>query len=329
MRWEWSVVRASNEADLSAHADDGVMAQAASWLAQYQLETIDEKGFAQWRDADPAHAMAFCRALAAWEHAGILDPAAASFPPIPSAYAAVVMSRRGFMRAAGVVAALGIFGAASLATRAYAWSSAETALGESRRIALPDGSMAAINTDSRLSWRFSESERTLWVERGEVAVTLLDGPNAVIHGEGRSLSLSRGRFNARLRGEALDLLVLDGRAWVGKRNGQGLTYPVTRGESLLVSADAPIVRPASPAQIAGTTAWQNGEILFQNMTLGMAVDEYNRFLERKIVVVDRDLAGIPVGGRFTSTDPTAFLGAVSAGLGIHVSRSQSAYLLTR
>ena len=174
----------------------------------------------------------------------------------------------------------------------------------------------------------SGTERTFWIERGEVALDLPNGPDAVMHGDGRSVMLSAGRFNVRARGEALDLLVQQGVARVAGRSGSAID---ARGgaTSVLVSSEAAVVRPADTDQVDRITAWQRREILFLDATLGSAVEEYNRFLARKIVIVDRELASIPVGGRFVTNDPTAFLAAVSTGLNIRVSRSPTAYLLTR
>lgn len=313
----------------SGGAEPDVAAQAALWVAQDRLGTIDETAFARWRDAHPLHGLAFCRALAAWERAGGGGDIGADAPQeeVTPAATGAQPSRRGFMRAAGIAAAVMVAGSGTLATRAYAWSTAETAIGENRMVSLPDGSVAWLNTDSRLSWRFSGTRRTLWIERGEVALDIVSGPEAFVHGDDRALGVSAGRFNARLRSDALDLLVLKGRAWT--RETGSAAQSVNAGQSLLVSPGAAAARNVGPAQIASAVAWQNGEILFQDMTLGMAVDEYNRFLDRKIIIVDRELAGIPVGGRFTSTDPTAFLHALSAGLDIRVAHANSAYLLTR
>lgn len=295
----------------NAHPHGDIDAQAAVWLARHQLGTIDEDAFAAWRSADPRHALAFVRALAAWEAADQNIPAARP-----------AMSRRAMIRGAAVACGLAFASAGSFVTQAYAWESASTVLGESRKIHLPDGSMAALNTSSRLSWRCSATERTFWVESGEVALNLVAGPPAVLHGEAHVAQLSPGRFNARLRDDTLDLLVLRGQA----REGAVLA---TDGHSLWMAQDAALVRPASAMQVASTIAWQQGEILLQDVPLGTAVEEYNRYLERKIVIVDADLASIRVGGRFTSANPDTFLQAVSVGLGVHVSTSASGYFLTR
>jgi len=295
-------------------SDDEIAAQAARWVAQYDLGIIDAAAFEAWRDRDVRHAIAFNRALSSFE----AFAEKAEEAPAPTAQP----SRRTFLRTATGGAAAAMLVAGGLTTRAYAWNTASTHIGENRKIRLPDGSMAALNTDSCLAWRFSERERSLWVERGEVAIDLCPGIPALLRGSGRVVSLSTGRFNARLRDGTLDLLVLRGHALAGSE-------PVAAYHSLLLSSARPAIRAVSPARVETAIAWQHGEILFDDATLGTAVEEYNRFLTRKIVIADPDLATIPVGGRFTSSDPTAFLQAVATGLGVHVSTTDTAYLLTR
>lgn len=307
-----------------ASAADVVDAQAAFFVAQYRLGTIDEAAFQAWRSRAPAHAIAFARTLAMLEN--LEDVLAADARRVSAP-----MARRTLLRAAAAAVAIGVVGGGITTGRAYAWSTAATALGESRTVRLSDGSVAALNTDSRLSWRFSDSARCLWVERGEIALNLRPGAAAIVHGGGRGVMLSEGRFNLRRRDAALDLLVLAGRAEVRREGAAGGAIVDSRHgtRSLLVSKEAAIARVADAAQVDGITAWQRNEILFQDATLGSAVEEYNRFLPRKIVIVDRELASIPVGGRFTTTDPTAFLKAVTTGLNVRVSESSTAYLLTR
>lgn len=307
-------------------ARDTAAAEAAIWLARYRLGTIDQAAFQIWRDGDAANALAFARALAGWESASGGTRDAMAVAPLPVSGAA--LSRRTFLRAAAVaVTATGLI----TTTRAYAWSSASTEVGENKGIRLPDGSTAELNTNSRLSWRFSARERTLWIERGEVALDLRGGPVAVVRSADRQVSLSQGRFNVRRRDAALDLLVLAGMVRVtGDNQAPGAIVDARKGpSSVLVSQNDAVIRHANAEQVDGITAWQHNEILFQDTTLGSAVDEYNRFLTRKIVIVDRELSSIPIGGRFTTNDPAPFLQAISTSLNVHVSRSSTTYLLTR
>lgn len=295
---------------------------AALWLAKIELGTADNAAFEEWRSAHIANEIAFARALGAYEAASSDLDLAVEMPQV---------GRRTLLRAAGSAVVALTLGAGVFTGRAYAWSTATSGVGEHRLVRLPDGSGAKLNTDSRLSWRFGSSSRTLWIERGEVALDLRHGAASILHGPDEKVSLSAGRFNARLRGNTLDLLVMRGKVAVyPKTVSAGMTPVIARaGEGLLVPLGAPVLRTATTDQLAASLAWQQGEILFEHETLGSAVEEYNRYLTRKIIIIDRELANIPVGGRFTSDDPAAFLSALQVGLGIHVSLSDTNFLLTR
>lgn len=295
---------------------------AALWLAKFELGTADDAAFEEWRSAHVANEIAFARAVAALE---------AATPDVAAEVSAPGVGRRGLLRAAGGAALALTIGVGGFTGRAYAWSTATSRVGERRLVELPDGSGAKLNTDSKLSWRFGPSSRSLWIERGEVALDLRPGAASILHGRGEKVALSAGRFNARMRGETLDLLVLRGQA-MSRPSGMsvGIAPVIARaGEGLLVPLGAPVLRAATADQLAASLAWQRGEILFEHETLGSAVEEYNRYLARKIIIVDRDLANIPVGGRFTSDDPASFLRALQVGLGIRVSASDTSFLLTR
>lgn len=301
-----------------------ITGEAATWLARHDAGTIDEERFLAWRDASPDHAIAFARALAVWNEAGARTAIATESR----------FTRRSAAAAIGGMGLVGLLGAGGFTTRAYAWSSASSDVGECKRIILPDGSRAMLNTDSELQWRFSSSERSLWVVRGEVGLELVEGIPAQIHGLDRTASLSRGRFNVRLEGAAMDVTVLAGKAAAMRTRmaDTQIAAPAAvaaPSEGLLLSAAAPSVRDASPQRVAATVAWQQGEIVFDNEPLQTAVREYNRYLTGKIVIADPDLTGIPVGGRFTSTDPADFLSALELGLGVRATASNGGFVLTR
>ena len=301
-----------------------IAGEAATWLARHDAGTIDEKRFLAWRDASPEHAIAFTRALAVWNEAG-----ARAGVSVESRF-----TRRRAAAAIGGMALVGLLGAGGFTTRAYAWNSASSKVGECKRVVLPDGSRAMLNTDSELQWRFSSTERSLWIVRGEVGLELVGGSPAQIHGLDRIASLSQGRFNVRLEGAAMDVTVLAGKAAAMRApKAEALIAAAAAvaapSEGLLLSAAAPSVREASPQRLAATVAWQQGEILFDNEPLQTAVREYNRYLTGKIVIADPDLTGIPVGGRFTSTDPADFLSALELGLGVRATASNGGFVLTR
>lgn len=289
--------------------DGRIETEAAHWWSRLELGTADRVAFNHWRDADPRHAIAFARVQASWEALAEQDLASAA-DTLESAR----ISRRKFLRGGATGAACLVAGGAFYTSQALAWDRAVTGLGEFRRIALPDASMLELNTDTEVSWHFTAQARKIRLEKGEIAMALIAGAPATLLTRDADLGLSPGRFNARLSGTRIGLTVVTGKALVrGRQAGIAPMPPVSTGETAELTQGGLIVRPTTAESLALITAWQSGDIVFADEPLQSAVDEYNRYLAMKIVV-DPRLQGQRVGGRFTTSDPAAFLRAVALSL---------------
>ncbi|OYX46163.1 MAG: hypothetical protein B7Y97_13695 [Sphingomonas sp. 32-66-10] len=298
-------------------------------MARHDLGTVDPAAFEEWRGRSPAHALAFARAYAAWEKVG---PGIGLEAEQGAARADLSFSRRAMMRAAGAAGLIVLAGGGMAVSRAYAWDRVETGIGETRKLRLPDGSLLALNTDSSVAWRVKGGKRILRLERGEMALEVSSkGPPLLLEGEDVKISLTSGLFNARLMPGGIDVMVLRGEARsAGQVEGSDARPEAAGAYRMLSLTDAgPRISAASELQVAATLAWQSGEILFQDEPLSAAIGEYNRYLERKIVIADPALGAIRVGGRFTSTDPTIFFEALDATLDIQASPVDEGFLLTR
>lgn len=304
--------------------------QAAQWLAKWDRAQDAnapalQREFDIWHAAHPAHQAAFARLTGLVEaakqtpHGTCTEALASEAPP--------TWPRRKVLR----VAAMGMVAAAAcgggFALPAFAWSTQSSGIGENRPLPLPDGCMARLNTDSQISWRFHTNKREIRLDRGEVALIVAPAIICQVSTSAGLVRLHAGRFNLRLRDGALGLLVLNGQAELMVQNQ--VQVIAQAGHSLLLAPDGPVLRPSSVHERDSSLAWQNGEILFQNDSLATAVAEYNRYLRRKIVVVDHDLANTTVGGRFTTADPTDFLKSLQLGLGLHVLAKGESILVTR
>lgn len=75
------------------------------------------------------------------------------------------------------------------------------------------------------------------------------------------------------------------------------------------------------------TSWRDDVVVIDGQTLAVAVDEYNRYLTRKIIIVDPELSGIRLGGRFSTRDPRDFLATLHTSFGIHVASAKDGTVL--
>ncbi len=77
------------------------------------------------------------------------------------------------------------------------------------------------------------------------------------------------------------------------------------------------------------TAWQRGQVVFEDTPLGDATAEFNRYSATKIVLQSADLANIRVGGTFRVGDIDSFARAVAASHELEVIHRGNQVLLTR
>jgi len=311
---------------------DDLTGQAVDWLVALDHGDADQLAFERWRGADPRHAAAFAQVAAIWRRTGdrrmaMLAPSgeiAAAPNEDEPAPAHAPLSRRAV--AGGLAAAVVGLGAggAFLAwpRRAYA----ETVIGERRTVALPDGSRAMLNTNSRVAWRFDDG-RDFWVERGEAALLVRAAARPFrIHSDPIDARLSPGAFNLRLDRNGGALLVRAGRAAAAYRND---AETIEAGHLLVVSGGTASIDAVSPSAVAVMSAWQHGEIIFRGMSLDAAVAEFNRYLPDKIVLGDDSLAATRLGGNFRIAAPEEFLAALHDGFGIDYRREGDRIVLFR
>jgi transmembrane sensor len=307
---------------------DDANEQAALWHAQLDSGTADLDAFEQWRAVDPSHAAAFARICAAAESLSDIGPVDLSGDPDVSPPR---ISRRQWLQGAAVMVVALAGGATWFALRSSAQAS--TLVGERKTLALADGLKIDLNTDTRVRWKLSPERNQVWLERGEVGITVLAGAvPCELHAAGQSVTIPSGDLNARLRDSVLDLSVLAGTCRVSQSAAAGSprTLPIKAGESALLTGADQRIRATSEAERTFASGWREGVLVFDGQTLGVAVDEYNRYLTNKITIVDSDLAGIRLGGRFTSRDPKDFLDTLKSSFGIHAATGDNgAILLSR
>jgi transmembrane sensor len=312
--------------------DDGkagaeLSGEAIDWLVALDCGTADEQAFSAWRNADPRHAAAFAQVAATWRRTAdprlsvLLDQPADANPPVYE----LPVPPRALSRRAVAGGAIATMLSLASAGAILAWprrAFAETAVGECQTIPLPDGSHAMLNTDTRVAWHFGET-REFWVERGEAALLVRRGEKPFqLRSDPIDARLSEGKFSLRLDPTGGQLLVLAGSA-------AAVQGAIHGGSSLTVSDGSARIAALSPDAIAADTAWQNGKIVFNGMTLDRAVAEFNRYLPDKIVLQQGDLATTRLGGEFLIDDPDTFLLGLQESFDIGHRRQGNQILLFR
>ncbi len=213
----------------------------------------------------------------------------------------------------------------------FVWSaqsvaSAHTEVGARRTVQAADGVTIELNTDSAIRWKSKGEVCSIWLDQGEIAIAI-DGsktPGAVLYCDDRAVMLTEGSYIVRARDGGGDVIVLEGRA--RPRDEQTVGVP---GQKIQVSDGPSVVQYVPKAVIEAAVAWRRDEIIFDGETLAAAVAEYNRYLDRKLVIQDPSIAHLRVGGRFDTERPTAFISSLQLAFDLQAVPSDAGVLLKK
>ncbi|WP_025140491.1 FecR domain-containing protein [Achromobacter sp. DH1f] len=297
--------------------------QAISWavrMASGAATAQDRAACDAWRAADPAHE-------AAWQQVRAVEQPfqeMAASPAGPVAYGTLQAARAMQARSHGRRRALKLLGLGAMASmvgllslRLSAWQERaqyHTAVGERRRVVLPDGTELWLNTDTRARVVFTPAQRLLVLDQGEIFITTgddagsfsgrrplwVDTPAARLHAIGT-------RFGVRLEqdGAALATRLHVDQGQVAVHSGDLLPVLAQAGDSIRVRAPG-----AAPERLADAafdaSSWTQGVLVVKQMPLGRFVAELARYRAAGLACAP-DAADLRVSGVFQldGADPAA------------------------
>ncbi|MDT9600170.1 FecR family protein [Sphingosinicella rhizophila] len=308
---------------MSRQSAEAIEEEAAEWLARIDRdgETPElMQALGQWLQGDTRREGALVQARAAFallnDHFSGVDPNEEE--AIDAPVRAGTIGRRRLL--AGGAAAL----AASFAGGLFLWRNGETyrtGLGEVRRIPLADGSVAAINTESVVQVAMAPDLRRVEVKSGEAWFQVAPNPSRpflVETGRVRVRAIGTA-FSVRRREGGADVLVTEGVVEAWADGAEGNVVKLAAGNRAFVADDAAIAVAASaPASVDRALAWRAGQIDLDGDPLGEAIEEFNRYNQRKLVLADPSAAGEPLYGIFRIDDPEGFANAIRHGLDLPV-----------
>jgi len=208
-----------------------------------------------------------------------------------------------------------------------------TQFGEERTIDLPDHSVMTLNTATRVKVTYGRSYRSIVLERGEATFSVahdLSRPFEVVASGGTARALAT-QFNVLAEDNRITVAVLEGRVAVTAARDRdsaiaaGATLVVNGGEQVTY-AGAQLDRP-EPANLARIQGWHVGRIVLNDMELGRAIVEFNRYSALPLRLGNPALASRRVTGVFRSGETDAFLEALKEAFDVHIERTRTAIVL--
>lgn len=202
----------------------------------------------------------------------------------------------------------------------------KTAHAEQRSWRLPDGSTVHLNSSSEIRVRFDARQRRIELVRGQALFQVAkdaERPFWVYVGDTAVRAVGT-EFDVYRRPDRTLISVLEGRVAVWRFADDVFEHArqaldIDSGEDmrqLIAQLDADqqamISRHAAEVSQRGgtvrkTVAWLQRQVVFDHDSLGTAIDEFNRYAERRIRVVGTELNATQISGIFSAYDAEAFL----------------------
>jgi transmembrane sensor len=278
----------------------------------------DRQRFAAWLAADPAHARAWAETEQLWTRMDSVVPALRARDAWPAARKpAVQITRRGWLKQAAA-AALVLGGGVGVAVSSDVFADHRTGLGERRTLKLADGSTIELDADSALSVAFSAGQRRISLHRGRAFFQVASDasrPFVVVAGNGEIRALGTA-FSVKIAPAGLVQVAVSEHA-VGVSCG-GETARVDQGRAL--TYDAGGIGQTAATDIASQLAWRQDRLFFQEAPLREVVADLDRYRPGRILILDDDLADLPVTGFFHAGQTEAALQTIEATLPVRLAR---------
>ncbi len=313
--------------------------QAAAWAAKQLsgvFSKVDEAELGAWLDADPRHSIALAEYMEIAEASALAGAAGGKRRHANDEPALDAQPQRRWLQygvpaiAASLFAAFFVF--AVFQSPPSKGERFATALGETREVSLPDGTMATLNTNTVLTYAFVDGERQAKIEQGEVFFD-------VAHDASQPFIVDAGDARATVLGTSFTVHKETSRSVVSVMSGVVAVTPATKSlrmKSLRLEAGQTVSVNASGAfstindfdeNVAAT--WRHGYLFFDQTPLEHVVSDLNRYFIPKIELGNADLGSTPVSGRVELDDQDVAIRAISVALSLEADRTETDKIVLR
>lgn len=296
--------------------------QAAQWVERMSRPVLDSDAatdFDRWILKDPRHVESYARLAALWQ-SGMLEAALDDrAPPLhPSnddeagPQPESGRSRRPWLRAVPAAVALCMIAVTGMAAPRLLVerSTFATGHGQSRTIALRDGSTVRLDAETRIEVRITPWSREVTLEQGEAFFD-------VAHERFRPFAVDTGGMQVSVLGTAFDVDRIDAdtrviqvyRGLVSVDAGVGRQWRLPAGSGLELTGE----KVRSLTLGAGEHPdWMDGWLEANEMSVSQLLQKLNRISRHPVELADPALGELLVTGRFPTDDPEAVLDAIAA-----------------
>ncbi|MGZ4956342.1 MAG: FecR family protein [Methylobacter sp.] len=290
---------------------DSVHAQAVDWLLRIRSENCPETerhAFNTWLEESASHRQAYETVLAQWEW---MEPfKAMNFPARDAALHYRGKSPRRlfiYSAAATLLLAMGL-----TAFMPNGWLGIPHTYvaekGDRQTVTLADGSRIELNTESEVRVHFNRWQRSVEIIKGEAFFT-------VNHDAERPFEVRAGSGRIRDIGTAFEVYIKLGQVIVAVQ--EGIVEVQASGKRELIAGQQLAFSNSGEFQtlqgqdIAGLTAWRQGNLVFRNRRLDDVLAEVGRYHDTRIRLQNETLSKLRVSGTFHTAELDNTLNAIA------------------
>jgi transmembrane sensor len=327
----------------------------AARLAAADLSHGDKVAFAAWLRASPIHvreylnveALRFAVKLAIEDDTSDvsallqdadtpsnvfhLEPSSRS-TPLSASKQVSVFSQWSAARLAATVL-LG-FGATLMLifSGAFAPNAYSTAVGELRKIQLPDGSTVELNTRSEIRVDFNAHRRDVRLVNGEAFFAVAKDskrPFRVLSDSAQIRAIGT-QFTVYRKTNQIIVTVVEGKVAAQNHHKR---LELTAGYQGIIESRVPtpaLAIRAARVNAERATSWRQHRLIFDNQPLSSVIAEFNRYNRQQLVVEDAELAAQGISGVFDPDKPQGLILFLSKKGGVKTRKvSDKGLVLTR
>ena len=330
--------------------DQKIIDQAYAWVVALRGEKVNDKSledFSDWLTAADCHQQAWDQALDVWGTLGALshlpldellvDDLDVPITPADRQFSlgSSLLERLGTIWKPMVLAfslvAVGFIAVFNFQPQGQIYTAD---IGQYLAVTLADDSVVELNTDSAISVSLTESSRDIKLLKGEVFFTVAEDKDKpfIVSVAGATVRAVGTAFNIhRITDQSAIVSVSEGIVRVEETAGSS----VVAAQSKLLTADEALkidsVRGLSESNVNNpqVTAWRQGLLLFDNTSIGDAVEMLNRYQQKKIIVADGVAKNIMISGTFSSRQNKETLAAVAQAFSLELTPQGNKWLLSQ
>jgi transmembrane sensor len=317
---------------------EAVREQACAWLSRLDKGASDEDmaQLVAWMEEDAFHTKMLINMAVMWDQSEILSELSEIFHLEEKQAASRERRRHRISFAFGVLVAVAVLASAFVGMKKMdEWKQSyvlnetyETVVGERRQINLPDGSVVALNTNTRVRFAFDKQERKVFLEHGEGFFTVARDEQRPfrVHAGSRVVEAVGTAFTVQhtAAGRELEVLVTEGKVKFLELAAQNAAatpaaderrdvaepqavidnvIPLAAGERLTIAQEAQAIEQdqLAPDEVEAKLAWRVGMLVFQGESLETVLQEVGRYTTLKLEA-DESIRDIRIDGLFRAGD---------------------------